>query len=213
MRPLNNGWQAARLVRARSAALLAAAAVVALCAVATLAYEVDWVQRRDARLLVRLYARRDTWVGDVAAVAVHLGDPAAQVALLAVLMAIAVGLGRRREALAAAALVAGANLTTQILKGLLSHPRLQLLLGYNQVAADAFPSGHATAMAAMTYAYLLALPRRWWPLPAAMACLTLLVGASAVVLHNHYPSDVVGGILVATAWFGGALAVLRYRDP
>jgi membrane-associated phospholipid phosphatase len=209
MRPLNNGRQAAPLVRARWAALFAAASLAAFGLTAALTYGVDWVQRRDARLLYRLHAHRESWPGDVAAAVVHLGDPLPQLALLGVLVAIAIHLDRRREAVAAAVLVLGADLTTQILKGLLAHPRHQPLLGYEQIAAEAFPSGHATAMAAMTYAYLLVLPKRWWPLPAALAFLTVCVGTSSVLLHKHYPSDVLGGILIASAWFGAVLAVFR----
>jgi len=199
-------------VSAKQAAFLSLASALAFCVVAALVYGSDRVQRHDARLLVRLYARRETAFGDIAAAVVHLGDPAAQAVLVGGLIAVAIGLGRRREAIGAAVLVLGANLTTQVLKGVLSQPRYQPLLGYEQVSADAFPSGHATAMAAMTYACLLVLPRRWWPVAAISASLAVLVGASSVVLHKHYSSDVVGGVLLATAWFWGVLAVLRYRQ-
>ena len=41
--------------------------------------------------------------------------------------------------------------------------------------------------------------------------LTAAVGISVVVLGWHYPSDVLGGLLVVGAWGFGALAWLRLR--
>ena len=50
-----------------------------------------------------------------------------------------------RAALASLFVVAGANLTTQLFKALLAHPRFQALLGAEQISANSFPSGHTTA--------------------------------------------------------------------
>src|SRR5258705_13826649 len=58
-------------------------------------------------------------------------------------------------------------------------------------------------------AVLVAAPR-WRPaLAAAGAAFATAVGCSIVVLAWHYPSDVLGGWLVAAAWALGAAAVIR----
>lgn len=184
----------------------------ALALVASLAFGSDSLQRLDARALRRLAMYRDGELGDVATAIAHLGDPLPQVLLLAVAVLLALRLYGRERALAVVVLVAGANLTTQLLKLALAQPRLQPILGYYQVGESAFPSGHTTAAAAMTYAYVLAVPRRLRLLSGVVGgVLTIAVGASVVVLHRHYPSDALGGLLVASAWFFATVAVLRAR--
>jgi membrane-associated phospholipid phosphatase len=149
----------------------------------------------------------------VALIIAHLGDPLAQLALLAAACLLAIGLGCRRRALVAAiVLVAGANLTTHLLKLAFAEPRFSWLLGYWQPSPDSFPSGHTTAIAAMALAFVLIVPRPWRWASAAVGCLLVIaVGWSLVALRRHYPSDVAGGVLVALAWF---FAVLPWSaDP
>jgi membrane-associated phospholipid phosphatase len=186
--------------------------VLALTVLASLAYGSDSLQRFDARILHRLASQRDAGLGDVAHAIAHLGDPAPQLLLLAAACLLALHRRRPEAAIAAAILVAGANLTTQLLKAALAQPRLQPILGYYQVGETGFPSGHATATAAIAYAYLLVVPRAWrMATAAAGAVLTVAVGAAVVVLHRHYPSDVLGGLFVASAWFFATVAALRAR--
>ncbi|MEA2321086.1 MAG: hypothetical protein QOD81_936, partial [Solirubrobacteraceae bacterium] len=88
-------------------------------------------------------------------------------------------------------------------------PRIEAWL-VDQVGDAAWPSGHATA--AMTLALCAVLVA-----PPAMRAVTALaggafaaaVGYSVIVLAWHYPSDVLGGFLVAGAWAALAVAVLR----
>jgi len=61
------------------------------------------------------------------------------------------------------------------------------------------------------------------PLAACFACAgalvvlvlaaAALVGASVVVIEWHFPSDVLGGILVAAGWGFAAVAALRLARP
>ena len=186
--------------------------LLTLALLASLAFGSEALQRLDARALHRLSMQRDTALGDVATVIAHVGDPLPQLLLLAIASLLALRLYGRERALAVVALVAGANLTAQLLKLALAQPRLQPILGYDQIGEAAFPSGHTTAAAAMTYAYILSVPRRLRLLTGAVgAILTISVGASVVVLHHHFPSDVLGGLLVASAWFFATVAVLRAR--
>ncbi len=119
--------------------------------------------------------------------------------------------GRRREALAAIVVVLAANVTTQLLKVALSHPRLQPILAGDQVNAASFPSGHATSAMSMAVAALLVVPPRLRTATAiAGAALVFGVCFSILVLRWHFPSDVLGGILVATGYGFAAVAVLRH---
>lgn len=145
---------------------------------------------------------------------VRLGDPLPQAALT--VLVVGIGLARRRPRRAAAALVviAGANLSTVALKAALAQPRFQPLLGWYQIGETSFPSGHATAVAAITYGFALVLPPRWRaPALVVGAVATAVVGSSALVLHWHYASDVAGGVLVASFWYFGTLAVGRRFRP
>jgi membrane-associated phospholipid phosphatase len=186
------------------------ACALGLAIVAALAYRSGGFGHADAAALSRLSSLEGTWLEGIARFFVDLGDPPAQLLLLA--LVCLVGMRRRipRRTVAAVVLVAGANLTTQILKAVLAHPRYQSLLGYRQVGETAFPSGHSTAVVAMALAWALVLPRSWRPLVLALgAAVAIAVGLSLVVLHHHFPSDVVGGWLVAAGWGCAVVAALR----
>jgi membrane-associated phospholipid phosphatase len=177
------------------------------------AYEDESFGRLDAKVLSRLSVYKETSVGVLASFFMHLADPLPQVAMLVVVCLLAMRWRGPRYAIAAAALVGGANLTTQILKVVLAHPRYQPLLGYRQLGSTSFPSGHSTAAMAMALAFVLVVPRSLRPTTIALgACLVLAVGCSVVILHHHYPSDVAGGWLVASGWCFAVVGGLRAAE-
>ena len=126
---------------------------------------------------------------------------------------VAVALGRRRPgaAVAAAITVGGANVSTQLLKPLLG--ALDPLGGEATRSLPAsFPSGHATVAMSLALAATFAAP------PALRSLVALgggtyaaAVGAALLALGWHYPSDIAGGYLVATAWSAAAGALLLRR--
>lgn len=186
------------------------ACILGLALLADLAYGSGPVGRADAVALHRLAGQAGAWPGDGARLLAHLGDPLVQVALLALLVGVGIWLQRPSRTVAALALVAGANLTTQVLKAALAHPRYRPILGYDQVGETAFPSGHSTAVAAMVFAWAVVLPRSWRPAVLVLgAAVALAVGLSLVILHRHFPSDVAGGWLVASAWLCAVVTALR----
>ncbi len=140
----------------------------------------------------------------------HLGDPAT-VGLMAALLA-GVGLARGRPRLAAGviALVAATSISSQLLKLLLAYPRFSGTVGGAHVDPAAFPSGHSTAAMSVALAGVLVAPPRARPLAAVLGMgLALSVGLCVVVLGWHFPSDVLGGFLLAGGWTLAIAAGLR----
>jgi membrane-associated phospholipid phosphatase len=198
--------------RVKTAVLAAIACALAVAPLAVMAYSWGPFERVDLRILVRL-DHEEGPIHAVAAVLVNLGDLVALLVLLGVACAIGLRYGRRREVIAAIVVVAGANLTTQLLKTTLEHARHRAFEhGIELPWPNSFPSGHTTAAASIAVALLLVTPaahRR----AAALAggILIAIVGVCVIVLNWHYPSDVLGGLLVVGAWGFAALAWLRSR--
>jgi membrane-associated phospholipid phosphatase len=139
--------------------------------------------------------------------------PYALAAIAVILAALATrGL---RTAAAVGLLLVGANASSQTLKPLLAHHRelYYTHLHLNNIADASFPSGHATAAMAISLAVLMVVPRAYRPLAAALgAAFTIGVSFSIVMLGWHFPSDVVGGFLIATAWGLVSMAALMYAN-
>jgi membrane-associated phospholipid phosphatase len=124
-----------------------------------------------------------------------------------VYLAPAVGLiallrGSRRLAVAAGVILLGANVTTELLKHLVAHLRPGYLLGRaSPPPAASWPSGHSTAAMALALCCVLVAPARLRPAVAALGGpFAVAVGYSVLTAGMHYPSDVLGGFLVAAAW-------------
>jgi undecaprenyl-diphosphatase len=189
------------------------ACTAGLIVVALLAYGSGSVQRLDATVLARFVNESGPHSNSLASGLTLLGDPPALLLMLALACGIGWLRGQPRSVAAAVVVVAGANLTTQIFKLALAHPHARQLLGADQLAWDGFPSGHETAAASIAIAFAFVVPARLLPAVAALgACLTAAMGWSVLVLNWHYPSDVVGGVLVASAWGFAVLAAMRATE-
>jgi membrane-associated phospholipid phosphatase len=181
------------------------------------AYLVGPIERLDATALHGLGTIDGAWTSRLAHLTAHLADPLPLLVILGGLFAWGWKIGRRTQAVAAVALVAGANVTTQILKIALAHPRIQPVLGPYQLGPESFPSGHATAAMSIGLAAVLVAPARLRVLVASAAtAYVAAVATSVLILAWHFPSDVVGGLLVASGFFFGAVAAVRHlsgREP
>jgi membrane-associated phospholipid phosphatase len=128
------------------------------------------------------------------------GNPATVALITLVLAAVCLLRGRPRVALAVIGLVGATSISSELLKLLLAHPRYPSSLHY-PVGPEALPSGHATAAMSLAMAGVLAAPRRGRLAAAVIgSALALGVGAAVIVVHWHYPSDVIAGYLLATGW-------------
>jgi membrane-associated phospholipid phosphatase len=188
----------------------AAACVAAFVALAALVANNAAVQRVDVQALDGFVALGGNWhIATGSETLAHGFNPAPYAVMVAVLFGIGLIARRYRQVVAASVLLVGANISSQVLKPLLAHPRQ--VDGKYELSTAAFPSGHTTAAMSLTLAALLIAPRAYRPVVAALGgVLTLAVSSSLLVLGWHWPSDVFGGYLLATAWglvaFGGARA-------
>lgn len=132
-------------------------------------------------------------------------------AVLAASMLIAALRRRWLQAAQVALLVAGANLTTQVLKTVVfTRPFLDV----GSPHGNALPSGHTTVAASSAAALLFVVPRRARPLAAVLgAVYTVLTGVATMVGQWHRPSDVVAAVLVVLAWSGLACALSAWGAP
>src|SRR3954449_12729990 len=138
----------------------------------------------------------------------HFGDAPQVILITLVLAAVCLLRGRPRSAVAVIGLTAATSVSSQLLKVLLAHPRYPSSITYT-LGPEALPSGHATAAMSLAMAGVLAAPRRARLAAAVIgSALALGVGAAVIVVHWHYPSDVVAGYLLATGWALTAVAGL-----
>jgi membrane-associated phospholipid phosphatase len=109
---------------------------------------------------------------------------------------LAVVRGRVRLAIAALAVIVGANVTTQLLKEvLLERSALDV------IAPNSLPSGHTTVVASAVGALLLVAPRALrLPVVVPGALAATFTGASTVVAGWHRPADIVAALAVCLAW-------------
>ena len=196
-RPAHSGRSL--LVRAAG---MAATAVLALVVVATVALGSSTGQRLDRRAMDALSSPQRTTHRLVEVLSLVSVWSVALVLAACVVLALV----RRRMAAAAAAmvLVAGANVTTQVLKyDVLTRPDI----GFGDV--NSLPSGHTTVAVSLALAGVLVAPAAWRSLVALLGSGgATLIGAGTVVGRWHRPGDVVAGVAVCLLWAALALAVL-----
>jgi membrane-associated phospholipid phosphatase len=198
--------------------MLAAAAwcVLAFGILAALAYYVPAAAWLDAAALHGFVAvGHSNTAANTATVLAHLCNPLPYA--LAGLVTIGVAYRTRgpRTAAAVTLLLGGANVTSQMLKPLLAYHREIYYTEFKlyNIRDAAFPSGHATAAMALALAILIIVPRSYRPLTAVLgAAFTIAVSFSVLILEWHFPSDVVGGYLIATSFGLTAFAALRYAN-
>jgi membrane-associated phospholipid phosphatase len=124
-------------------------------------------------------------------------------AVAAVCVVMAILRGHVRLAVAALVVIAGANISTQLLKLVLERPALGV------IAPNSLPSGHTTVVASAVGALLLVTPQALRLLVVVMgAAAAAVTGTSTVVAGWHRPADIVAALAVCLAWTAaGAMLV------
>src|SRR3954447_12604770 len=185
----------------RTLLAMALACAAAFCMLLVLAYASSGARWLDVAALQGFLDLQGDHLGPLAARLSNLGDPTPVIVMTTALMTVAVARGRLRQAVAVALLVGATSISSQILKAVLAYPRSGTTLQGTHLDPAAFPSGHSTAAMTLAACAVLVAPRAVRPIAAALGVLlALAVGFSVVTLGWHYPSDVVGGFLLATIW-------------
>jgi membrane-associated phospholipid phosphatase len=198
-------------VTRRPLALLAGALLVAFIALAAWA-RLTSVGKWDLELAASITTSAGPFLG--IASLLDAGFALVPWSLAVALLAAFAWLRGRRDAAVLLILVIAADLVAAGVKLLVARGRpeaafVEHLLGQESFA---FPSGHvvrATALAAVVV-WLVAPPA--WRLPALVVAgiaAGLVMGWSRVALGVHWPSDVLGGLLLGLAWVCGSLLFVQ----
>ena len=188
--------------------LATAAALVVLLAASYLFFVQGYMGQ-----LIDEQARSGAELGSASGAASALLDAVPLLSAGMVVVAVVIGLLRRKgvATVVALAVVAGANLTSQLLKHeLLSRPDNGATGSWH----NSFPSGHTTVFVSAVFAlFLVCAPRVRALVAAAGAVAIFAVGALLVASGWHRPSDVVGGVLVVAIYVFVGGAVLARVSP
>ena len=120
---------------------------------------------------------------------------------------------RGRKDLVTAIIVAavGNHLVGTFLKYAYARPRPTLWPGRGEFTGPSYPSGHAMMVTSVlfVFAYLLRRERGWrWPYYVCVV-FSILTAYSRLYLGVHWPTDVIGGVIIGTVWLS---AMLRAMD-
>lgn len=194
-------------------ATLAASSLLSLGAFIWLSGAIDG---KDANAfdvgIMRAFGRARSPVTNVLGrVVTSLGSVAGEAAITT----SALYLSRKRPRLAAQILTGalGGIIAELGLKRFFRRKRPTMFAHLEQVSSTSFPSGHAMASASLylTLAFVASrapkLRAKRMQLLLGGAATALSVSASRVFLGVHWPTDVLGGFVLGTAWACGAEAV------
>src|SRR3954447_3893188 len=194
--------------------LVAAGCLLAMVVVGLLALDSPGAHERDAAMLHGFVALDRPRVHDSVVVLAHLADPLPYLLVGFALIVVAVARGLRWRAGAVAILLVATGVSTQAVKHLLAQGRFETWLGVHQVGAASWPSGHSTAAMTLALCAVLVAPATLRPLVAVLGgAFAAGVGYAVLVLAWHFPSDVLGGFLMAGTWTALAVAALRVVEP
>jgi membrane-associated phospholipid phosphatase len=194
--------------------LVAAGCLLAMAVVGLLALDSPGAHERDAAMLHGFVALDRPRVHDSVVVLAHLADPAPYLLVGVALIVVALARGLRWRAGAVAVLLVATGASTQAVKHLLAQGRFETWLGVHQVGAASWPSGHSTAAMTLALCAVLVAPAALRPLVAVLGgAFAAGVGYAVLVLAWHFPSDVLGGFLMAGTWTALAVTALRVVEP
>ena len=193
-------------MRTKTALIGAGAGAVLLVLTWLVALRTSLGARADLSILHGFVGLQRPRVDALAVWITELCNPKPFVAFGAVIVLVALLRRRPRIALGRWRDIALRDPDHRALKDLL--PSARALPGVAQPVGS-WPSGHATAAMSLALCAALVAPRRLRPIVAvAGAAFAVAVGYSTLTLIWHYPSDVLGGFLVAGTWTLLVLAVL-----
>jgi undecaprenyl-diphosphatase len=185
--------------------------VAGLLAIWVLAYYVAPFEQLDETVLNAISTPSGSLVHDLAFAVQHLVDPICWIVAAALAYLLALLQSRRDHGLFAVAQIAGTAVLVLSLKLVFEHDR-PLSIPADEFEwspiAKAYPSGNSAGALALAMAFLATVPDSWKrPTAFAGGAFALAVGGGLLVLNYHYPSDILGGWLVALGWCFALMAL------
>jgi len=200
-----NRLSAASAARSLIRPVALALAVLALALALGLVARASWTGV-DAAIAAAVVAACPAWLAG-------LGDLAASLPVVAAVTALAAAAGWVRGGVRVAVAIAFGitiEVPVQVLKVLVDRPRPP---GANEIEAfgslASYPSGHearAVVLSLLVVGILLRGTRFATPAAIGAVVIVVLVGVARVGAGAHWPTDVIGGVLVGSAWAIPALA-------
>jgi membrane-associated phospholipid phosphatase len=178
----------------------------------------------DRTVLDWFVAHREPWLSKVFEVVTVLGS---SVFLIPLVVSVGVWYRRRHGTSRPFALLAatylGAYVMSQSLKAIIGRPRPPVGVAIGHYSDYAFPSGHATQvaavwlmLAAVVAAGMPSSRHKMWVWVAATSTV-VVVGFTRLYLAAHWLTDVLGGWAFGALWFlavlGAAQAINGRREP
>jgi membrane-associated phospholipid phosphatase len=195
------------------AAILFAVVLAASIAFGSLADEVHEGDTLsvDTAILKRINAHATPFLDDFFVVVTQFGGVLAVAAIALGIACILLLRKRYAKATFFAMSMGGALLLNISLKYIFERARPDI---WNQLVTEtsfSFPSGHAMASAALALSFAYIAWRKGYRAVIAVsaALYVAVIGFSRLYLGVHYPTDILAGWLVSTAWV--LLMILTYR--
>ncbi|MET7806654.1 phosphatase PAP2 family protein [Micromonospora chersina] len=203
MRETARGWTAVWLV------VLALAQTAAFVVVWRFAVHTELGQWLDTVALTGNRIGQDRIDGPVNRI-LNAMSVVSLLAVTAIIGFIALIRGRKALAVTATLLIAGANVSTQLLKRYLDRPDLGID-PERAAAGNSLPSGHTAVAASVAIALILVLPPKLRVAGAFLgAGYAAAAGVATLSAGWHRPSDAVAAFLVVGAWAAVAGLVLLF---
>lgn len=162
--------------------------------------------------MLSLAGHRLSWLTEAALDITSLGSNTVELLVSASTVALLVSSRKYAATVQLVAAAAGSNILIPLAKSMFERARPPVAERLTEASGFSFPSGHALSAAAvyLTIAWIAsrsAERRCRLAIFGVAGVVIVLVAASRVYLAVHYPSDVLGGLSLGSAW---ALALAAF---
>lgn len=181
--------------------------------VLAVAVVLGWTSSVDIAVLKAVHAMASPAFDAIVLVLTNFGKPVVAAAVAVILAAVLFAQKRVQPAVIMACGVLGSGLVAYIVKLLVERTRPDLWTWLVTETGYSFPSGHATASAALVLCGIVLLWHAKWRRTALVVggVYVACIAFTRLYLGVHYPSDILGGWLLSFAWVTAVVALATTR--